>query len=184
MARVRPPGAGSTPPVGAVMTSRVYSVTPNWSLLSVARLLRNHHISGVPVVDANDHVVGVVSESDLFAELHRVAGVGTARGVLDLLLTAGGFRSRTVLDQCLSHLRRSRVRTAMRTPPIVVEPATPVLVAAGLLRRHRINRLPVVDEGRLVGIVTRQDLVGTGGPGPAAPRPSRYGRGPGTTVLS
>ncbi|HYK92732.1 MAG TPA: CBS domain-containing protein [Thermoplasmata archaeon] len=168
------------PSVEGAMTTRVYSVTPTWSLLSTARLLRNHHISGVPVVDPNDRVVGVVSETDLVRELNRAAGIGSPRGTLDLLLTAGGFRSRNLLDQCLHHLRHRRVRDAMCAPAVVVDRDAPLVEAARLLQRHGVNRLPVVEEGRLVGILSRQDLVESmrvaGSAGPS--RRGRYRRGP------
>ncbi len=148
-----------TVPVSEAMTSRVYSVTRNWSLLSTARLLRNHHISGVPVVDANDHVVGVVSESDLLTDLDRSAGIGTVRGVLDLLLTAGGYHRRDLVEQCLHRLRNTKVEKAMKSPPVVVDSDATLGEAARVLHQYHINRLPVVQEGRLVGIVTRQDIV-------------------------
>lgn len=163
------------------MTRRVYSVTGTWSLLSVARLLRNHHISGVPVIDRSDRVVGVLSESDLYDELHRSTGVGSARGLLDLLLTAGGYKSPQLLNQCLHHLRHARVAGTMRTPAVVLGPGASLGEAAELMNRHGFNRLPVVDEGRLVGIVSRQDLVeavtAPGRPRGPVDRP-RYRRGP------
>lgn len=164
-----------------VMTARVYSVTPSWSLLSTARLLRNHHVSGVPVVDPNDRVVGVVSESDIVHEVQRAAGIGSARGTLDLLLTAGGFRSRDLLDQTLNHLRHQRVESTMHSPAIVVDRDASIAEAARLLHHFRINRLPVVEDGRLVGILTRQDLVeAMRKPGPRgdAPTRGRFRRGP------
>ncbi len=170
-----------TAPVSEAMTSRVYSVTPNWSLLSAARLLRNHHISGVPVVDTNDRVVGVISESDLLNDLDRAAGIGTVRGVLDLLLTAGGFRSRDLLEQCLHRLRNSKVGTAMKSPPVTIDHDSTLGEASRLLHQYHINRLPVVQDGKLVGILTRQDIVEAMNQAARWPRAvpeRRYSRGP------
>jgi len=167
--------------VSDVMTSRVYTVTPDWTLLSTARLLRNHHISGLPVIDGHDHVVGVISETDLVNDLHASTGLGSARGLLDLVLTAGGYRGRDLLEQCLNRLKHTKVSEAMRAPAITVEQDAPLREAARLLHGQGVNRLPVVDGGRLVGILTRQDVVAAilAEVAEAEPTPRRrFARGP------
>lgn len=111
--------------VGGLMTDDVVSAVPTMSFREVAKSLAEHEISGVPVVDDDDHVVGVVSESDLLAR-HE--------------LTA---------------------RDLMTTPAVTVHAEETVADAARLMVRRGVERLPVVDEEeRLVGIVTRRDLLG------------------------
>ncbi|MFF7780089.1 CBS domain-containing protein [Streptomyces tanashiensis] len=110
--------------VGGLMTDDVVSAVPVTSFREVAKMLAEHDISGVPVVDEDDRVVGVVSESDLLAR-HE--------------LTA---------------------RDLMTTPAVTVHAEETVADAARLMVRRGVERLPVVDEEeRLVGIVTRRDLL-------------------------
>ncbi|NML51082.1 CBS domain-containing protein [Streptomyces sp. R302] len=110
--------------VGGLMTDDVISARPDMSFRDVAKLLAEHDISGLPVVDADDHVVGVVSESDLPARR-----APTARGV-------------------------------MSAPAVTVHAEEAAADAARLMVRRGVERLPVVDEEeRLVGIVTRRDLL-------------------------
>ncbi|MFF5924242.1 CBS domain-containing protein [Streptomyces flavochromogenes] len=110
--------------VGGLMTDEVVSAVPAASFREVAKMLAEHDISGVPVVDEDDHVVGVVSESDLLAR-HE--------------LTA---------------------RELMNTPAVTIHAEETVADAARLMVRRGVERLPVVDEEeRLVGIVTRRDLL-------------------------
>ncbi|MFC9729808.1 CBS domain-containing protein [Streptomyces roseolus] len=110
--------------VGGLMTDDVLTALPDTSFRDVAKLLAEHDISGLPVVDADDHVVGVVSESDLLARRAL-----TARGV-------------------------------MSAPAVTVHAEEAAADAARLMVRRGVERLPVVDEEeRLVGIVTRRDLL-------------------------
>ncbi|MFI8320330.1 CBS domain-containing protein [Streptomyces sp. NPDC085529] len=110
--------------VGGLMTDNVLSAVPATSFREVAKMLAEHDISGVPVVDDDDHVVGVVSESDLLAR-HELT-----------------------------------VRDLMTTPAVTVHAEETVADAARLMVRRGVERLPVVDEEeRLVGIVTRRDLL-------------------------
>ncbi|MCZ0983227.1 CBS domain-containing protein [Streptomyces diastatochromogenes] len=110
--------------VGDLMTDDVVSATPVTSFREVAKMLAEHDISGVPVMDEDDHVVGVVSESDLLARHEFTA------------------------------------RDLMTTPAVTVHAEETVADAARLMVRRGVERLPVVDEEeRLVGIVTRRDLL-------------------------
>lgn len=134
-----------------VMTADVLTVGPETSLHEVARLLSERRISGLPVVDPEQGCIGVVSEADV---LVKEQGRPHPRNPLEWL-----FGDRFDPDE----LRRRAARTAreaMTSPVITVEPDRPLRIAADLMVRHRVNRLPVIEDGRLVGIVTRADLVG------------------------
>ena len=130
-----------------VMTTDVTTVAPDTDLRDVAALLVKQRISGVPVVEAG-RVVGVVSEQDiLFKErpsdnLHR--------GVLAWLLDEGDL---------MLKIDARTAGAAMSRPAITIPPARGVADAAALMLDESVSRLPVVENGKLVGIVTRHDLV-------------------------
>jgi CBS domain-containing protein len=132
-----------------VMTKSVKTVAPDASLKDVAALLVENGISGLPVCDDDGRVLGVVSEADILA---KERGAEPADGMLAWLLarpdadTVVKARARTAAD-------------AMTTPAITVSAYASAHVAARLMLEHGINRLPVVKQDRLVGIVTRADLV-------------------------
>lgn len=133
-----------------VMTADVITVGPETSLHEVARLLSERRISGLPVVDTQGRLIGVVSEADV---LVKELGHPEPRHPLEWLL---GDRHEA------EEMRRRAARTAreaMTSPAIGIQPDRPLRIAADLMVKHRINRLPVIDDGRLVGIVTRADLV-------------------------
>lgn len=132
-----------------VMTMEVATVRPTDPLKEVARLLTRHNISGVPVVDAEGAVVGVVSEADILVKER-----GTAEE------TRAFFRFRKADDPTVqAKLAAETAADAMTGPAIVIGPERPVSVAAKLMLERRVNRLPVVTDGQLVGIVTRADLI-------------------------
>jgi CBS domain-containing protein len=132
-----------------IMSTDVVTVSPATSLKDVARLLVQHRISGVPVVDEEGSVVGVVSELDLlFKERGRVE-----RGrILAWLLDDYGMEG-----QAKAEARTAQ--DAMTSPAVTTLPSTPVSVAATQMLEEHVKRLPVVAADRLVGIVTRADLV-------------------------
>lgn len=132
-----------------IMSTDVVTVSPATSLKDVARLLVQHRISGVPVVDEQGSVVGVVSELDLlFKERGRVE-----RGrILAWLLDDYGMEG-----QAKAEARTAQ--DAMTSPAVTTLPSTPVSVAATQMLEEHVKRLPVVAADRLVGIVTRADLV-------------------------
>jgi len=137
--------------VADVMTSDVITVQPRTSLKEVAAILADRRISGVPVVDEDGKIVGVVSEADI---LFKERGPSERKGILavftDPIYGAGGqlkLEARTAAE-------------AMTAPAQTIAPWRPLSAAAAQMLDRAVNRLPVVDnEGRLVGIVTRADLV-------------------------
>jgi CBS domain-containing protein len=139
-----------------VMTTNVITVGPNTSVQEVATLLSERGISGVPVVDAQDRVVGIVSEGDL---LHRVE-TGTERRVQrrrSWWLDRIGSDEDLARDYVKSHGRT--VKDVMTREVISVTDTTELADIATLLETKGIKRVPVVRDGKLVGIVSRANLV-------------------------
>jgi CBS domain-containing protein len=146
--------------VSDVMTRTVVTIAPDARLEEAARLLREHHVSGLPVVAPPHRVVGVLSERDIVRALDRATGVHSARGLLDLLLGSAPSKGESVLEVCRRQLHNTRVDEAMSPRVVTVDRDIPLIEAARLLRVHSVKRLPVVDaRGSLVGIVSRADVV-------------------------
>jgi CBS domain-containing protein len=132
-----------------LMTREVTTTTPDTPLREAARVLAEAGISGMPVVDHEGAVVGVVSEADILVKAGGEAPPGSR--LLGWLLEAD-----TGLED---KIRAKTVGEAMSVPAVTIAPERPVHEAAKLMSTEGINRLPVVDDGRLVGIVTRADVV-------------------------
>jgi len=135
-----------------VMTSEVVTVSDNASVAAVAKLLAERSISAVPVVDAANRVIGMVSEGDL---LHRTE-TGTERRRswwLDMLASTNQLAG----DYIKSH--SGLVKDVMTRDVISVSDTTPVADIAIALETNRIKRVPVLRDGKLVGIVSRANLV-------------------------
>jgi CBS domain-containing protein len=138
--------------VRQVMRSQVMTVGPTTPLKDVAQLLVDRRISGVPVVDDRGHVLGVVSEADFLVKEQGSEEVHH-RPLSRFIGESGATR------RALAKVAAVTAGEAMTSPAITVEPWVPVPKAAAAMTSHRVNRLPVVDDGVLVGIVTRADLV-------------------------
>lgn len=134
-----------------VMTSDVVTARPATRLMDLARLLSERRISGAPVVDKEGDVVGVVSEGDIVAK--QVGRPLSRRTPLDWIFgeRPSPWEQRT--------RAATTVGEAMSAPAITVDADRPVREAAALMVDGGVNRLPVVEAGRLIGIVTRADLV-------------------------
>ncbi|MGW2786145.1 CBS domain-containing protein [Streptomyces populi] len=150
--------------VGQVMTSEVVGAHREMSFKDVARLLDRYRISGLPVVDDDDKVVGVISETDLLRlQAARPGRGGVRRGWLPSLRRTPCRPGRTARGATAARPRGARTTTVeqlMSTPAITVHPEQRVADAARVMERHRVERLPVVDEeDRLIGIATRRDLL-------------------------
>jgi CBS domain-containing protein len=135
--------------VESIMTREVISVPADMALKDVARVLVSNRISGVPVCGPHGEVLGVVSEADI---LRKVEGFSPdVSGPMAWLLHH--------LDGELDKVEARTAAGAMTTPALTARPAQQVSEIARLMVDNRVNRLPVVAGGRLVGIVSRADLV-------------------------
>jgi len=138
-------------PVAAVMTQKVVTAPPETSVAEIARLLLQNKISAVPVVDDEHHVLGIVSEGDLLGR----PPADSPRGWWLKL-----FNENAVSLEEIATARHLTARDIMTSPAVTVGVQTPIGVVATLMRRRRVKRVPVIEHGRLVGIVSRADLLG------------------------
>ena len=141
--------------VGEVMTREVVTVEPATPVTEIGRLMWNHHLSGVPVVQ-DGRLVGIVSELDLLARDANLHAPNYLR-VLDIMIPLGSKRH---FDD---EVRRALATTAgevMTREVVATAPDVDLADAASLMLERRVNPLPVIDEqGRLVGIISRADFV-------------------------
>ncbi|MCX4403190.1 MULTISPECIES: CBS domain-containing protein [unclassified Streptomyces] len=140
--------------VGSVMATEVVTARYGTPFKEVARLLTEHRISGLPVLDEDDKVLGVISETDLMV---RQAGIP------DPYETPRRFRFTGLTRGARRQAAKGHARTAgqlMSVPPVTVHAEETIAEAARTMAGSRVERLPVVDdEDRVVGIVTRRDLI-------------------------
>ncbi|HXX54101.1 MAG TPA: CBS domain-containing protein [Thermodesulfovibrionales bacterium] len=140
--------AGSVP-VNNVMTKDTISIHIHADMHEAAKLLSEHRISGLPVVDEEGVVLGVVTEADILS----MTGVKEGHTFKDIL--------RHLLGEPLPERRKGgTVREIMSSPAITTRPDADLRDVAKILDERRIKRLPVVDErNRLVGVISRADIV-------------------------
>ena len=150
-----------------VMTHDVVTVHSDATVKEIAEILLAKGISGVPVVDAAGALIGIVSEGDL---IHRVENETERRRSWWLELFAD--RERMAQDFIKSHARKAG--DMMTRQVVTVKRDTPLSEVSSLLEKHKIKRVPVVDGGKIVGIVSRANLlkalvrVGEGTPRPTS----------------
>ncbi len=141
------------------MTRKVVTVEPTDTLQFAATLLSQKDISGMPVVDKEGKVVGVLSEKDILRTLRDKAGLAMPGGLFELILEPSGARQKDLLSRCLKVLHEGTVSQAMSAPAKTLSPDTLTVQAARQMLTLHINRMPVVENGKLVGIVSRANVL-------------------------
>ena len=138
--------------VADFMSPGVISVVQDAPILEAARLMVEHKISGLPVIDSRGSLVGIVSEHDLLRRRKEEGGVQDQHWLQLMLKNKspgsedGDFGERTVAD-------------VMTSDPVTVAPDSSLDEACRVIEKLGVKRLPVVEEGKLVGIIARADLV-------------------------
>lgn len=135
-----------------VMTRAVITVGPETSIRDIAALLSERHISGLPVLSSDRSILGIISESDL---LHR-AELGTERRYKWWFRNFGDANT---LAREFARAHGLKARDVMSRHVISVRDDAELRDVADILHHHRIKRVPVMQGGRLVGLITRGDLV-------------------------
>ena len=135
-----------------VMTPKVISVGVDETVVNAARLMLQHQISGLPVVDKKGELVGIVSEGDFL----RRGELGTRRRRpkwLEFLLGPGKLAQEYV------HASSKKIEDVMTPDPRTIDDDESLETVVDMMERHRIKRIPVTRDGRVVGIVSRANLM-------------------------
>ena len=138
-----------------IMTREVVVAHPDTAVNLVAQLMSGRDISGVPVADKEQHVVGIVTELDMIVRNTRLEPPAFFR-ILDgriPLETPAHYRKR------VQHMLGALARDVMTEEVVTIGPDEDVEVLADLMVKQRVNPVPVVEEGQLVGIVSRADII-------------------------
>ncbi len=139
-----------------VMTKEVITVSESDTVEKAAGLLATHDLSGLPVVDDKGYLKGIITEGDLIKHNSKVQ----VPAFLEIL---GGIIYLDDPNKYLENVKKSMgyfVQTVMTEEVITISPDEEIEVAASLLVSKKVNRLPVVDDtGKLVGIVSRKDIM-------------------------
>ena len=138
-----------------VMTRKVISVAPETTVVAAADLMLRNRISGLPVIGKDGAVVGIVSEGDFL----RRSEIGTPRKrnrLLTFFLGYAGSAEDYVRE------RGRKVSEVMTPSPIIVSEVTPLPELVSLMENNSVKRLPVMRDGKLVGIVSLSDFVRAG----------------------
>jgi CBS-domain-containing membrane protein len=139
----------SRTPVREVMTRNVITVKRSADLHEAARILSDNRISGMPVVDDDNRVIGVISQADLLV----LAGMAREHTFKDILRNLLG-------EPAPARKAGNKVGDVMSFPPITSKAGDEIGDVAKIFDDRRIKRLPVVDdEGKLIGIISRADIV-------------------------
>jgi CBS-domain-containing membrane protein len=140
-----------------IMTRKVMTVTPETDIAEAANRLLKHHINGLPVVDAKGRLVGILCQSDLIAQQKRIR-LPSLFTLLDGFIPLTSTRH---LEEELRKISAAKVQQAMTEDPVTVTPETSVEDIATLMVEKGYHTLPVVDGGRLVGVVGKSDVLRT-----------------------
>ena len=140
-----------------IMTREVKTVSPETEIAQAAKLLLSERINGVPVVNKTGEVVGILCQSDLIAQQKSIP-------IPSLFTLLDGYIPLTLLsrlDKEVEKIAATTVNHAMTPDPTTVNSDTDIDKVAGLMVEKNYHTLPVVDDGTLVGIVGKEDVLKT-----------------------
>ena len=140
-----------------IMTPTVITLTPETDIAQAAKLLLDHGINGAPVMDSNGALVGILCQSDLVMQQKRLP-VPTVFTLLDGYISLSSSKH---FEKEVRKIAALTVSEAMTANPVSVKPDTSLEDIAGLMVDKGFHTLPVVEEGALVGVVGKEDVLRT-----------------------
>jgi CBS domain-containing protein len=140
-----------------IMTTEVISVSPETEITNAAKILLENRINGLPVIDAFGRLVGIICQSDLVAQQKGIP----VPSVFTLLESFIPLTSIKRIDKEMEKIAALTVKEAMTLEPVTVSPETDIEDVAKLMVDKKYHTLPVVEGGRVVGIVGKEDVLKT-----------------------
>jgi len=140
-----------------IMTTEVISVYPETRIADAAKLLLERHLNGLPVIDHEGNLVGIICQSDLIFQQKKIP-VPTVFTFLDGLFPLTSYKD---LEKEVGKIAAAAVKDAMVPSPITVEPDTSLEDIATIMVRYNIHTLPVVEGDRVVGVIGKEDVLRT-----------------------
>jgi CBS domain-containing protein len=140
-----------------IMTTKLITVSPETEILQAAKILLEKRINGIPVVDEAGKLVGILCQSDLIAQQKRLP-MPSFFTFMDGLFSTTSAKQ---MEKQVQKIAAITVAQAMTQDPVFVEPDMGIEVVAGLMVDSGLHTIPVLHEGRLVGIVGKEDILKT-----------------------
>ena len=138
-----------------IMTRDVVTVTPDTDINEAARMLLEKGFNGLPVLDGQGALQGIICQSDLVAQQREFP-------LPSIFTVLGGFVALTSLSQlqrAVDKMAATKVGQAMTLNPVTVSPNTPVNKLADLMVEKKFHTIPVLENGKLVGVVGKKDIL-------------------------
>lgn len=145
-----------------IMTGEPITVSPETEITQAANMLLENRINGMPVVDRKGDLVGIICQSDLVATQKKIS-IPSVFNLLDSLIP---LSSQKHLQEEIDKISATKVAKAMTPKPVTVNPETSLEDIATLMVEKGFHTLPVIDGGKLVGIIGKADVLRTLTPGP------------------
>jgi CBS domain-containing protein len=152
-----PDAGGDMLKVKDIMTREVKTVSPETEITQAAKLLLSERINGVPVLNQAGELVGILCQSDLIAQQKGIP-IPSLFTLLDGYIPLTRFNR---LDKEVEKIAATTVDHAMTSDPVTVNSTTDIEKVAALMVEKNYHTLPVVDDGKLVGIVGKEDVLRT-----------------------
>ncbi len=143
------------------MTEKVITVRPETGIVQAAKLMLKHHFNGLPVVDENNRLVGIICQDDLIAQQREIP-LPSFFILLDSVIPLSSHKN---IEKEVKKMAAITVTEAMTPDPITIDPETSLENIATLMVKNNIHTLPVLDQGKLVGIIGKEDILRTLMPG-------------------
>ncbi len=140
-----------------IMTSPPITIGPQADIQTTIKTMIEHKISGLPVVNKENELVGVITQSDLVT-LQKQIKLPSVFTLLDAFITLPGSEA---MEKEMQKILAYTVEEAMTKKPATIGPDTGIREIAGLMVDEKLHTLPVVDKGKLVGVVGKEDVLRT-----------------------
>jgi len=140
-----------------IMTHAPFTVGPDEEVAQAARIMLDKRVNGLPVVDDEQRLVGIITQSDLVTQQKRLP-LPSVFTLLDGFIPLGSSEK---LEREMEKIAALTVAQAMTPDPVTVTPDTPLDELATLMVERKFHTLPVVDDARLVGVVGKEDILRT-----------------------